>query len=70
MHQAGSFKIERLVWKGLIDSLIIFLTAIWLPHGQLWSILKGTASPTWCYSLRFNYFDPEITVSLVVRLSP
>ena len=26
----------------------IFLTAILLPHGQLWTILKGTASLTWC----------------------
>ena len=23
-----------------------FLTAIWLSHGQLWAILKGTASLT------------------------
>ena len=25
-----------------------FLTAIWLTHGQLWAILKGTASLTRC----------------------
>ena len=25
-----------------------FLPAIWLPHGQLWAILKGTASLTRC----------------------
>ena len=28
--------------------VLIFLTAIWLSHGQLWAILKGTASLTWC----------------------
>ena len=26
----------------------VFLTAIWLPHGQLWAIIKGTASLNWC----------------------
>ena len=31
----------------------IFLTAIWLPHGQFWAIFKGTASLTQCLSLRF-----------------
>ena len=25
-----------------------FLSAIWLPHGQLWAILRGTASLIWC----------------------
>ena len=25
-----------------------FLTAIWLTHGQIWAILKGTASLTRC----------------------
>ena len=25
-----------------------FLTAIWLPHGQLWAIIEGTASLTRC----------------------
>ena len=27
---------------------VFFLTAIWLTHGQLWAILKGTASLTRC----------------------
>ena len=27
---------------------IDILTAIWLPHGQLWAILKGAASLTRC----------------------
>ena len=26
--------------------LLLFSTAIWLPHGQLWAILKETASLT------------------------
>ena len=30
----------------LLHMCVIFLTAIWLPHGQLWAILKGTASLT------------------------
>ena len=29
-------------------TLIFFLTAIWLSHGQLWAILKGTVSLTQC----------------------
>ena len=28
--------------------LNFFSTAIWLPHGQLWAILKGTASLIRC----------------------
>ena len=35
--------------------LTFFLTAIWLPHGQLWAIIEGTASLTQCYSLRFTF---------------
>ena len=27
---------------------LYILTAIWQPHGQLWAILKGTTSLTWC----------------------
>ena len=30
-----------------------FLTAIWLPHGQFWAILKWTASLTQCLPLHF-----------------
>ena len=32
-----------------------FLTAIWLPNGQLWAIVEETASITRCYSLRFTF---------------
>ena len=33
----------------LVDQTMeIFLTAIWLPHDQLWAILNGTASLTQC----------------------
>ena len=27
---------------------VIFLPAIWLPHGQFWAILEGTASLIRC----------------------
>ena len=32
----------------MIELNFFFLTAIWLTHGQLWAILKGTASLTRC----------------------
>ena len=32
----------------LQDSRVNFSTAIWLPNGQLWAIIKGTASLTRC----------------------
>ena len=44
-----------------------FLTAIWLPHNQLWAILKDTASLTRCLSLRFGYFEPKVTGNLITR---
>ena len=28
--------------------VVVVLTAIWLPHGQLWAIIKGAASLTRC----------------------
>ena len=31
-----------------LDNDMFFLTDIWLLHGQLWAILKGKSSPTWC----------------------
>ena len=37
-------------WK-IQEKLIkrrIFLTSIWLLHGQLWAIIEGAASLTWC----------------------
>ena len=37
---------------------VFFLTAIWLPHSQLWAIFEGTASLSRCLSLRFYIFDP------------
>ena len=36
-----------------------FLTAIWLPHSQLWTIIERTASLTQCYSLCFLHFLTE-----------
>ena len=39
--------------------LFYFLTAIWLPHGQLWAIIERTASLIQCYSLRFLHFLPK-----------
>ena len=37
-------------WKyiQLLKEINIFLTAIWLPHGQLWAIIKGAASLIRC----------------------
>ena len=37
----------------------IFLTAIWLSHGQLWAILERTASLTQLQSLHFLQFRFE-----------
>ena len=37
-QNAGFFKLQYLTNN--------FFTAIWLPHSQLWTIIKGTASPT------------------------
>ena len=34
---------------------LFFLTAIWLPLGQLWDIIKEAASLTQFLSLRFTY---------------
>ena len=34
------------VLTGFID---IFLTAIWLPHSQLWVIIEGITSLTKCF---------------------
>ena len=28
--------------------LFLFVSAIWLPHGQLWTIIEGTATLTQC----------------------
>ena len=33
-----------------------FLSAIWLPHDQLWATIEGAASLTRCSSLRFTYY--------------
>ena len=32
----------------LSKDILLFVTAIWLSHGQLWAILEGTASLTRC----------------------
>ena len=29
-----------------VELINFFLTTIWLPHGQLWAIIEGTASST------------------------
>ena len=42
------YKAKCLLSQNFLISKIIFLTAIWLPHGQHWAILKGTASITRC----------------------
>ena len=31
-----------------------FLSVIWLPHSQLWPIIEGTASLTWCESMHYS----------------
>ena len=37
------------LWQQIgLTSFFLFLTAIWLPHGQLWAIIEGTASLTRC----------------------
>ena len=35
-------------YKRSLQEFFFFLTAIWLTHGQLWAILRGTASLTRC----------------------
>ena len=51
--------------------IFLFLTAIWLPHGQFWAIIGGTASLNPMLMTAFYIFDPKITGSLVARsLSP
>ena len=49
--------------------MYIFLTAIWLPHGQLWAIIEGTASFT-RLSLRAYIFDVKVIGSLVTGWVP
>ena len=52
----SQIKVCSVIWVGAYHNQVkcnntnteIFLTAIWLPHGQLWTILKGTASLTRC----------------------
>ena len=50
--------------------IFIFLTAVWLPHGQLWAIIGETASFTQCWALCFNDFDLKVTGSVLTRLGP
>ena len=38
----------------------IFLSAIWLPHGQLWVSIEGAASFTWCWSLHLICLGPNV----------
>ena len=37
---------------------LFLLTAIWLPHGQHWAIIEGTASPDVNHCV-FLHFRPE-----------
>ena len=37
---------EELAFLCMVFQQELFLTAIWLSHGQLWAILEGTASLT------------------------
>ena len=48
----------------------LFLTAIWLNLGQLWTTDKEVASLTRCYSQHYFKYDPKSTGSLVIRLVP
>ena len=56
----------------LISSFYI-LTAIWVPCGQLWTILQGTASANLMLLTvfyLFDLFDLKVSGSLVTRLGP
>ena len=44
----------------------MFLTAIWLPDGQLWAIIEGLTHPMLITA--FYIFDPRVTGSLLTRL--
>ena len=48
----------------------IFLMALWLPHSQLWAIIKGQPHSPDVNHCVFNVFDPKVTGSLVTRLDP
>ena len=43
-----------------------FLTAIWLPHGQLWAIIKQPHSPDVNYCVL--HFDPKVGSCWIVIL--
>ena len=56
--QATSFKIEYLENQNCSDPELFFLTAIWLPHGQLLAIVKGQShSPD--VNTAFLHIQPE-----------
>ena len=48
----------------------VFLTAIWLSLEQLWAILEGTASLTWCSSMHLYNFKPRVPRSLIMWWVP
>ena len=51
------------------DGFFIFLiSAIWLSHGQLWTIIEGTVSLKQYKSLCLPIFDPRFTESLFSRV--
>ena len=39
----------------------LFLSTIWLPHGQLWAITEWTASLSRCYHYIYSSFSPMVT---------
>ena len=54
----------------MLKSQFFFLTAIWLPHGQLWAIIGGDSLTHPMLITAFYIFDPRVTGSLVARLGP
>ena len=45
-------------------------TAIWRPHGQLWSIIRGGSLIHPMLITVFYIFDPKVTRSLITRFGP
>ena len=69
MHEEHK-KVNKQIIKLFCKIIYIFVTAIWLSHGQLWVIIEEVVSLTQCQSLTFYIFDPKVTGSLVTRLGP
>ena len=45
---SNDYGISVIVKISIYLSIFLFLTGVWLSHGQLWAILKGTASLIRC----------------------